>query len=236
MKANGILTHVYLIYGWPGQDEQELVDSMETVRQLFAAGLVDSAFWHKFILTRHSPIYREWKAGARPGLRVIEQAWTFGSNDLSFVGEELLARFGPGLDAALGAWMQAEEIERPPSAWFPFRVPKTTVPADRVERLARAARRAVDARPAGRGKRAAWLGGALVQEPAREGSVRLSWSYRNTVHAVVMDPGPARTLIACLQEARTMDEILERMNGGDAPAFESTPAFRRLRRAGLAAY
>ena len=86
LKANGILAHAYLIYGWPGQSERDLVDSMEIVRQLFAAGLVDSAFWHRFILTRHSPMYAEWKAGLRPDLAVVEPSWTFGSNDLVLRG------------------------------------------------------------------------------------------------------------------------------------------------------
>ena len=65
-KEAGILTHAYLIYGFWDEDDGELIDSAETMRQLFAAGLVDSAFWHKFVLTRHSRIYAEWERAATP--------------------------------------------------------------------------------------------------------------------------------------------------------------------------
>ena len=37
-KRAGILVHGYLIYGFPAQTSQDLVDSAEAVRQLFAAG------------------------------------------------------------------------------------------------------------------------------------------------------------------------------------------------------
>jgi hypothetical protein len=65
-KEAGILTHAYLIYGFWDEDDGELIDSAETMRQLFACGLVDSAFWHKFVLTRHSRIYAEWEKGRHP--------------------------------------------------------------------------------------------------------------------------------------------------------------------------
>ncbi len=32
--------------------------------------------------------------------------WSFGSNDLCFEVEDRLSRFGTGLDAAVGAWME----------------------------------------------------------------------------------------------------------------------------------
>ncbi|MFM8552010.1 MAG: B12-binding domain-containing radical SAM protein [Nitrospiraceae bacterium] len=52
----GILVHAYLMYGLPGETIQETVESLERVRQLFAQGLIHSAFWHKFVATAHSPI------------------------------------------------------------------------------------------------------------------------------------------------------------------------------------
>jgi radical SAM superfamily enzyme YgiQ (UPF0313 family) len=239
LKSNGILVHVYLIYGLPDQEEGEVVDSLEIVRQLFAAGLVDSAFWHKFILTRHTPMYAEWKAGARPDLRVLEREWTFGSNDLSFEGEDRLSRFGPGLDAALGSWMEdPSTLDRPVTAWFGFRAPRPSVPGDRIERLARAARRKFGAPEAGTGKKIAWLGGRLLREDARtgDGSVRVSWSYRNRLEHVVLGRERAQVLVEAVPASRTMDELLARMNAAGTGAFETTKEFSRLRRAGLAAF
>ena len=56
-RENGILVHAYLMYGFPTQTDQETVNSMEMVRQLFEAELLDSAFWHRFVLTKHSGVH-----------------------------------------------------------------------------------------------------------------------------------------------------------------------------------
>ncbi|MBO6100218.1 MAG: radical SAM protein, partial [Spirochaetaceae bacterium] len=53
-KEAGVLVHAYMIYGFWNDTPQTIIDSMETLRQFFAAGLLDSAFWHKFVLTRNS--------------------------------------------------------------------------------------------------------------------------------------------------------------------------------------
>jgi hypothetical protein len=52
----GIMVHAYLMYGFPTQTAQETVDSLEVVRQLFAAGVVQSGYWHRFSMTAHSPV------------------------------------------------------------------------------------------------------------------------------------------------------------------------------------
>jgi radical SAM superfamily enzyme YgiQ (UPF0313 family) len=239
LKANGILAHAYLIYGWPRQGERDLVDSMEIVRQLFASGLVDSAFWHRFILTRHSPIYAEWKAGTRPDLKVIEPEWTFGSNDLSFEGEDRFERYGAGLDEALGAWMEGHGLNRAVTAWFSFKVAAPSVPAGRVDRLVRAARRAHEAPPAGSGRRAVWLGGRVLSEDRRD-ATQLAWSYRNRLTRIALEPARAKALVgaigACGAETGcTMDDLLAHVNVAGGEPFETTKEFRKLRRAGLAA-
>ena len=54
----GILVHAYLMYAFPTQTRQEAVDALEYVRQLFEAGAIHSAYWHRFALTAHSPIAR----------------------------------------------------------------------------------------------------------------------------------------------------------------------------------
>jgi hypothetical protein len=58
----GIGVHAYLMYGLPSQTEQEQIDSLEIVRQLFELRCIDSAFWHHFFATVHSPV------GSRPEL------------------------------------------------------------------------------------------------------------------------------------------------------------------------
>ena len=44
------------MYGFPTQTDQETIDSMEVVRQLFKEGVLLSAFWHRFAMTAHSPV------------------------------------------------------------------------------------------------------------------------------------------------------------------------------------
>jgi radical SAM superfamily enzyme YgiQ (UPF0313 family) len=52
----GVMVHCYLMYGYPTQTVQETVDSLEMVRQLFEAGVLQSGFWHQFAMTAHSPL------------------------------------------------------------------------------------------------------------------------------------------------------------------------------------
>ena len=52
----GIMVHAYLMYGFPTETAQETIDALERVRQLFAEGCIQSAFWHRFAATAHSPI------------------------------------------------------------------------------------------------------------------------------------------------------------------------------------
>jgi radical SAM superfamily enzyme YgiQ (UPF0313 family) len=53
---SGIMAHAYLMYGFPTQTEQETIDSLDIVRQLFETGVLQSAFWHLFTMTAHSPV------------------------------------------------------------------------------------------------------------------------------------------------------------------------------------
>ncbi|TMQ20185.1 MAG: radical SAM protein [Deltaproteobacteria bacterium] len=78
----GVMVHAYLMYGFPTQTAQDTIDALERVRQLFAAGCVQSAFWHRFAATAHSPIGR---APALYGIRLRAGApATFARNDLAF--------------------------------------------------------------------------------------------------------------------------------------------------------
>ena len=47
------------MYGFPTQSEQETIDSLEVVRQLFENNLLQSAFWHQFAMTVHSPVGKD---------------------------------------------------------------------------------------------------------------------------------------------------------------------------------
>ncbi|GHV69467.1 radical SAM protein [Spirochaetia bacterium] len=133
-KEAGVLVHGYLIYGYWDEDDQEIIDSAEIVRQFFEAGLLDSAFWHKFVLTRHSRLYGEWQKGLHQGLVPRGDHSAFALNDLRFYGEEKSDKFTEGLDRLLAAWM-AGDTAAAVGAAFPFKTPYPSVEPDMVSHL-----------------------------------------------------------------------------------------------------
>ncbi|WP_407426802.1 radical SAM protein [Treponema sp.] len=139
-KEAGILVHAYMIYGYWWEKEQDLINSMETLRQFYANGLLDSCFWHKFVLTRHSRVYSEWKEGKIEGLKPIDpqekqNAPLFAKNGLHFEGEKRSEKYGAFLDYSLNQWMHGEDLEKPVYKWFDFQVARPTVPRDFIEKL-----------------------------------------------------------------------------------------------------
>lgn len=134
-KENGILVHAYMIFGYWNQNDQDTINSMETLRQFYAAGLLDSSFWHKFVLTRHSRIYSEYKCGMHKNLKPIEpkNAGIFAKNGLHFEGEKKSEKFSNGLNAALQSWMHGEGLNKKVNKWFDFKTPETTIPKDYIE-------------------------------------------------------------------------------------------------------
>jgi hypothetical protein len=135
-KEAGILVHGYLIYGYWDQDEEEIINSVEIIRQCFRYGLLDSAFWHQFALTRHSRLYAEKERGLHPGLEVCPFSEdSFALNDLSFEGEKRFNKYREPLDKLLAAWMAGHGLESDVSvaAVFPFKVKPPTVAPDLVQ-------------------------------------------------------------------------------------------------------
>lgn len=134
-KEAGILVHAYMIYGYWKETPLDLMNSMETLRQFYANGLLDSSFWHKFVLTRHSRIYKEWREGKFPDLHPIDPSDTsnaplFAKNGLHFAGEEKSEKYGAALENALNEWMHGNHLNRSVQKWFSFAVPAPTVPKD----------------------------------------------------------------------------------------------------------
>jgi len=129
----GIMVHAYLMYGFPTQTAQETIDSLEMVRQLFKAGILQSAFWHQFAMTAHSPV------GMNPEkYKVVKDTLEIGSfanNDIVHhdpTGADHEA-FGFGLKKSLFNYMQHICIDDPLQKWFEFKVPKTSVDANYIE-------------------------------------------------------------------------------------------------------
>ena len=146
----GILVHAYLMYGFPTQTLQETVDALEYVRQLFAAGCIQSGFFHRFTCTVHSPV------GTHPehyGVTLSPPGETsFANNDINFTDSTGIDHdaFGPALKKALYNYMHGIGLDIDVHEWFGDQavggagkrgrrrsrsaVPHTTVPPDLIER------------------------------------------------------------------------------------------------------
>lgn len=130
---SGIMVHAYLMYGYPTQTIQETVDSLEMVRQLFEAGVLQSGFWHQFALTAHSPI------GLNPSdygvLKDTETLGTFANNDVFYTEKTGIDhnKFGFGLKKSLYNFMHGLGFELPLHQWFDFKIPRTTIASDFIE-------------------------------------------------------------------------------------------------------
>ena len=124
----GIMVHAYLMYGFPTQTAQETIDSLEMVRQMFEAGILQSGFWHQFAMTAHSPV------GLHPeqfGVkRETEQVGSFANNDLVHIdpsGTDHEA-FSYGLKKSLLNFMHGIGLDFPLQDWFEHKTPRTSIP------------------------------------------------------------------------------------------------------------
>jgi hypothetical protein len=130
----GILVHAYLMYGFPTQTDQETIDSLEMVRQLFATNVLQSAFWHRFALTVHSPV------GLNPEKfkikKLSEVVGTFANNDAEYEDETGGDHdsFGYGLKKSLFNYMHNIGIDEPLQKWFEEKVPRTKIAPDFIEK------------------------------------------------------------------------------------------------------
>ncbi len=131
----GIMVHAYLMYGFPTQTAQETIDSMEMVRQLFKTGVLQSAFWHLFTMTAHSPI------GLNPEKfkvkRAKETEILFADNDVEHIDPTGAdhEQFGFGLKKSLFNYMQGLCLDDPLQNWFEQKVPKTTIAPDYIQKI-----------------------------------------------------------------------------------------------------
>ncbi|PWS33933.1 B12-binding domain-containing radical SAM protein [Pedobacter paludis] len=132
--AAGIMVHAYLMYGYPTQTIQETVDSLEMVRQLFEAGVLQSGFWHQFAMTAHSPVgmYPE-RFGV---VKETETIGSFANNDINYVDKTGIDhnKFSYGLKKSLFNFMHGICLDYELQDWFDFKIPKTKIPTDFIER------------------------------------------------------------------------------------------------------
>ena len=138
LRDAGIMVHTYLMYGFPSETLQESVDALETVRRMFDEGIVQSAFWHRYAMTCHSPSGQHpERYGAR---RTSMEPHPFCNNEVDWMraesGERRTANMqfdydieavGAALRLATYNYMHGLGLDQPVRSWFPIRVPRPTV-------------------------------------------------------------------------------------------------------------
>lgn len=158
----GIMVHSYLMYGLPTQTIQETVDALEVVRQLFAADLINSAFWHRYAMTLHSP------SGRTPekfGVKRKGSGYnTFANNEILFSDNRGydINMAGEALRVSLANYMVGNGLDRPVHKWFAAKVPPATTDAALIadHLLKPDASRLYDEKA-----RILWIGGSMERTP-----------------------------------------------------------------------
>ncbi|MEE3484816.1 MAG: radical SAM protein [Bacteroidales bacterium] len=117
----GIMVHAYLMYGFPTETYQETIGALKIVRDMFRDGLLQSAFWHRYAMTAHSP------SGKHPETfsvsRTTMQNNPFCNNEVEY--EEKfdydIEKVGEGLKLATYNYMHGLGFEIPLKKWFNFK-------------------------------------------------------------------------------------------------------------------
>ncbi|GEQ85809.1 radical SAM protein [Patiriisocius marinistellae] len=132
-SQNNIMVHAYLMYGFPTQTEQETIDALEVVRQLFEKNCIQSAFWHQFTTTIHSPI------GQNPqefGIEITGPTFEgFAQNDLTHKDPQGAkhTKYTKGLNLALHNYLNGVGFEEDLQNWFEFPIPNITHSKNLIE-------------------------------------------------------------------------------------------------------
>nr|WP_262905632.1 radical SAM protein [Hymenobacter siberiensis] len=238
----GIMVHAYLMYGFPTETAQETVDSLEVVRQLFAAGVVQSGYWHRFSMTAHSPVgknpakYQVAAIGPEPAGFAWNDLW---HDDPLGTDHEA---FGPGLAKSLYNYLHGVALDEPLARWFDFKTPKTTTPRHLIQQALQAPDKPDFAR---QNQRLFWLGNApeIRIEPGKKAPRAVLTCYEQAEDFEVKTTEAAGRWLHQLLTQLSQDfdtKVLLRdavasfpKSEGSFEAFLQSPAWALLREKGL---
>ncbi len=234
----GIMVHAYLMYGFPTQSDQETIDSLEVVRQLFMHGLVHSAYWHQFSMTSHSPVglapedFNVKKIGPNDG--------PFADNDL--VHEDELGAdhklYSEGLKKSLFNYMHGVCFDFHHQEWFDFKVPETSLAHNLIHEAVQNYAPQVKMK-----SKLVWLGGTPSTKHYQKKKKGKMIDYLSMIFFTKADTfevslplDQAEWLLDHLELETTYDKLIEsyEISGfGDFKNFLGTQAWRVLRDKGL---
>jgi len=205
----GIMVHAYLMYGYPTQTIQETVDSLEMVRQLFEAGVLQSGFWHQFAMTAHSPVgmYPE-RFGV---VKETEKIGTFANNDINYTDKTGIDhnKFSFGLKKSLYNFMHGICFDYKLQDWFDFKIPRTTVASDFIDR----ALKADDSFNTKSTAKVVWLGGKPFTEvftKSKKGSswqmMTLTFHHKKETFSIQLNQNEGAWLVSVLEKIAVSNE------------------------------
>jgi radical SAM superfamily enzyme YgiQ (UPF0313 family) len=198
----GIMVHAYLMYGFPTQTDQETIDSLEMVRQMFETGVLRSAFWHLFTMTAHSPV------GLEPDKYFVKKLNTkigsFANNDIEHTDPTGAEHeiYGYGLKKALLNYMHGACLDLPLHKWFDFKIPKTSISPDYI----RKAIEEPEYNPAGNHNKIVWLGNKPMAEiitKSKKGNqwevMQINFQTKKQTISIQVEPAKGTWLLAMLE-------------------------------------
>ncbi len=212
----GILVHAYLMYGLPSETLRETIESLERIRQLFAHGLIQSAFWHRFTTTAHSPM------GLNPeayGLQLVGPSFKgFAENDLAHedMQSSVPSWVGDGLRAALWNYKEGLQLQRDVREWFPEQTPKPKVPRTWVKQILETAAEEDTSRME---RKFVWIGGQPDVDRGKGEQYRIMLPNRTMDQEVRLKRGEAEWLLNLISRAMPVDQ----------PGGHRYPIFKEVR-------
>ena len=240
-RSAGILVHAYLMYGFPSETLQETIDALERVRQMFASDLLQSAFWHRFTATAHSPI------GLNPessGLKILGPKFQgFAENDLIHLDRrgETPDWIGEGLRRSMLNFLEGRGLAMDVRQWFDHPTPRPRVSPGWTSRVLERRQGRDDARTE---RRLVWLGRPPVFE-VRPRCAKLYIPGRQ--HEIALSVPPERA--GWVKDVLQASSVAKERNGrypswrdvtrafpgtaAELSRFMQHPSWKRIRSAGL---
>ncbi|PKP10368.1 MAG: radical SAM protein [Bacteroidetes bacterium HGW-Bacteroidetes-4] len=230
----GIMVHAYLMFGFPGETVQETIDSLEIVKQFFEAGLFQSAYWHRFALTIHSPVAQ---LPERYGITILDtEKHPFANNEIAFFDpvQEQHPDFGPGLAKATYNFMHGMGFDQPVHRWFDFKIKPANIPPRFVKNFLKSQ---FPIQPANR--QLVWIGGQVsLNENGKQSRLFINNPAQSAT--IETDKETVAWIVNFLTKCSLNDVKMESFNDW-SEAFHQTfqidleaePWFNQLRKSGL---